>query len=348
MTTGTSAETGTDQGTNTNQDTQVDSTQNSTDQSQGQNQQQTQDQPNDQAALGAGEKKDPAADKADPAADGAAGEDDGKGDGADPWAGSELDEETRKFIGTKSPAEVAKELMNAQKLLGKKAVGIPGKDSTPEEQRAFHKARGVPDDENGYDLAPAIDELKKSAPAGWNPSPEAEAAFKKAARLSNLSQGEASQFAQVWLGEQFKAQETMVAAQLKASTDAKAIMAKEWGPDQTVNEANFARGMKAIGLDGAGVDVLLEAVAGSGAARFNAVNSIAEIGRRFQEGGPTPGLGNGLGGGASMTKEQARAEMERIKADPVLSAAYLNPIDPRNKEVTAEMTRLGKIERGIS
>lgn len=320
---------------NTSQDTQVDTQQTSTDQSQA-NQQQTQDPANNAA----GDQT------TDTSAEGASDKKDGDG-AADPWAGAELDEETRKFVGDKSPAEIAKELQNAQKLLGKKTVGIPGKDSTPEEQRAFHKARGVPDDETGYDLAPAIDELKKTAPAGWNPSPEMEASFKKAAKLSNMSQSEATQFAQVWLGEQFKANENLVNLQVKAGSEARSLMAQEWGPDRTANEAAFARGMRAIGLDNAGVDVLLDAVAGDGKARFGAVKAIAEIGRRFGEGGPVPG-GQTPNGNGAMSKEQARQEMDRIKGDPVLSTAYTDITHPRHKEVTAEMTRLGKIERGIS
>jgi hypothetical protein len=332
----------------TSQDTQVDTTQISTDQSQEQQQPPSQDQANDQTADegaqgNAGEGADTNADT-----NGAGGDGDGQEDGAaDPWAGQDLDEETRQFIGDKTPAQVAKELHNAQKLLGKKAVGIPGKDSTPEEHRAFHKARGVPDDAAGYDLTGAMDSLKEVAPEGWAPSAEMETSFRNAARLSNLSQGEATEFAKHYLGEQFKAREQFVATQLKAQKDAKALMATEWGADQEVNQANFARGMKSIGLEGQGVDVLLEAIAGSGAARFNAVNSIAEIGRRFSENGPVPN-GHMPDGGAGMTKQQARAEMDRIRKDPVLSSAYNDVTHDRHKEVTAEMTRLGKIERGIS
>lgn len=250
-------------------------------------------------------------------------------------------------MGEKSPAEVAKELQNAQKLLGKKSIGIPGKDSTPEEQRAFHKARGVPEDETGYDLAPAMEELKKIAPAGWEPAPELEASFRKAARLSNISNGEAAEFAKHYLGDQFKAREALVNAEIAATKEAKGLMATAWGADPKPHEANFARGMKAVGLGAESVDVFLASYGGSGAARFNLVNAIAEIGRNQREGGPIPG-GLANGGDAGMTKEQARAEMERIKSDPVLSRAYTEVNDPRHKEITGEMTRLGKIERGIS
>lgn len=324
-------------GQDTSQDTGQDTSQTLTDQQQEQSQQQA-DQTNDKAGEAG----------ADAAADGQGADEAGQADGgADPWKDAELDEETRKFVGDKTPAQIAKELLGAQKLLGKKSIGIPGKDATPEEHRAFHKARGVPEEAAGYDFADTLTALKETAPEGWALSEPMETAFRNAARLSNLSNGEANEFAKHFLGEQFKQREQFVSGQMQAVKDGKALMAKEWGADQTVNEANFARGMKAIGLEGEGVDVLLEAVAGSGAARFNAVNAIANIGRGFSEGGPVPGALNGDNNGA-MTKQQARAEMERIKADPVLSDAYNDVNNPRHNEVTQTMTRLGKIERGIA
>lgn len=262
------------------------------------------------------------------------------------WNAEDLDDELKAFIGNKTPEQIAKDAMNAQKLIGKKSVGIPGPNSTPEEQRAFHKARGVPDEATGYDLAPTLDKLKDNMPAGWAPDEKMETAFKEAARLSNMSQTEASRFAEVWLGKQFEMRKEVMETQVKASTEARALMSSTWGPNTEQETANFGRGMKAIGLDGAGVDVLLDALAGDGKARFGAVQAIANIGRNFAEDGPTPGL-NPNRSGTAMSKEQARAEMERIKADPVLSDAWTNPVNARHGEIRAEMIRLGKIERGV-
>lgn len=290
-----------------------------------------------------------AADAAAAAAAAETGKDPAKDEGKDPYSFADDDEgkKLREFVGDKTPAQVAKELMNAQALLGKKAIGIPGKDATPEEHRAFHKARGVPDDEAGYELAPVIEELKKEAPEGWNPSPELEASFRKAAKLSNLSTGEAKEFARHYLADQFEQRKEFVATEVAATKEASALLAKAWGPDRTVGEANFARGMKVVGMPAEAVDVFLAAGGGNGAARFGLVNAIAEIGRRQLEGGPIPGQGDG-GQNTAMTKEQATAEEDRIKKDPELSAAFMDVSHPRHKEVTAEMTRLGKIKRGIA
>lgn len=344
MTTETNGESQEQSDLTTNQDGQQDTSQTSTDQSQ----------EAEAAKLTETQQEPTAEEKA--AADAAAaesaaetGEDTAKDEGEDPYSFADDDEgkKLREFVGNKTPAQIAKELMNAQALLGKKAIGIPGKDATPEEHRAFHKARGVPDDEAGYELAPVIEELKKEAPEGWNPSPELEASFRKAAKLSNLSTGEAKEFARHYLADQFEARKEFVASEVAATKEASALLAKEWGPDRTVGEANFARGMKVIGMPAEAVDVFLAAGGGNGAARFGLVNAIAEIGRRQLEGGPIPGQGDG-GQNTAMTKEQAAAEEDRIKKDPELSAAFMDVSHPRHKEVTAEMTRLGKIKRGIA
>jgi hypothetical protein len=340
----TGAETTTDQ--TTNQDTQQGTTQNSTDQSpeaiaaaaalagQQADQQQTQQTPEEKAA-------------ADAAA-AAAAETDKPAEGAAAWP-ADLDEELKKFVGDKTPAQVAKELQAAQALIGKKSIGIPTKDSTPEEHRAFHKARGVPETEAEYSpaLAPVLAELKTVAPEGWAPSAELEASFARAAKLSNLSTGEAKEFAKHYLTDQFEQRKEFVAKEVAATKEASALLASAWGADRTVGEANFARGMKAVGLPAESVDVFLAAYGGNGQARFALVNAVAEIGRRQTEGGPIPGQGDG-GQNTAMTKEQATAEVERIKKDPVLSAAFMDVTNPRHKEVTAEMTRLGKIQRGIT
>lgn len=94
------------------------------------------------------------------------------------------------------------------------------------------------------------------------------------------------------------------------------------------------------------IDVFLDAGgAASGAARFGLVNALAEIGRRQTEGGPPIG-GQPAAGDAGMTPKAARAEMDRILHDPVNAEAYNNVTDPRHREITTEITRLGKIERG--
>lgn len=324
--------------TTTSQDTAQDSTTTSTDQSS--EQQQTPEQ------IAAAEAAKTAETNTDDGGDQTQTTEEEKGSDPYGFTDSEDDKKLKAFVGEKTPAQVAKELMNAQALLGKKSVGIPGKDATPEEHRAFHKARGVPEDEKGYDFKGTVEELQKTAPEGWQLSESQEASFRKAAKLSNLSQGEANEFAKHYLADQFEARKELVANEVKAGKDASAILAKDWGPDRKPHEVNFDRGMRAIGLSGDSVDVFLAAFGGSGEARAGMVKAVAEIGRRQIEGGPIPGAGDG-GQSTGMTKEQATAEIERIKADPELSKAFMNVDHARHKEISAEMARLGKVQKGI-
>lgn len=52
----------------------------------------------------------------------------------------------------KPQEEFFKQFENAQKLIGQRAPGIPGENATEEEIRNFHKAIGVPESPDGYDL----------------------------------------------------------------------------------------------------------------------------------------------------------------------------------------------------
>ena len=119
----------------------------------------------------------------------------GDGDkGASPWG--ELDADLKAFVGEKTPAQIAKELQGAQSLLGKKTIGIPNKESKPEEWKAFHKARGVPEDETGYDFAALRDEALKDIPedqrdAAWDK--DEEAYWRGVFKNSNVSQAEATE-----------------------------------------------------------------------------------------------------------------------------------------------------------
>lgn len=299
-------------------------------------------------AAGTPEADQAALDAAAAAAAAAAAPDAGAADAGttNPWDGADLDEDLKAFVGEKTPAEIARELKNAQALIGKKAIGIPGKDSTPEEHRAFHKARGVPETEEGYDLAPAITALQEKAPEGWEPSEPLTNAFRKAAKLSNMSNGEAQQFAQHFLAAQFEANTPLVQAHLTATKEAKALMTEHWGANPEPHNAAFDRGMRALGLESEGIDVFLNAYGGNGKARFNLVDKIAEIGRLQSEGGPIPGGGiNNAPTG--MTPQQARQQIDTLLADPVNQEAYQDPMHARNKQITAEIVRLGKIERGV-
>lgn len=69
--------------------------------------------------------------------------------------GDELsaDKNFAKFMESENPVqEMAKSLLEAQKLVGKPKVGVPSEQSTPEEKTAFYKELGVPETSDGYEF----------------------------------------------------------------------------------------------------------------------------------------------------------------------------------------------------
>jgi hypothetical protein len=265
---------------------------------------------------------------------------------ADPWAAYALDDDLKTFVGQRSPAEVAKELKNAQGLIGKKTIGIPGKDSTPEEQRAFHEARGVPKDEAGYDFGATIDELVANAPEGWQRDEKREAQFRTWARNSNLSNTEANNLLKQYFTSEFEGNRDAIKAASEATKTARNLMTERWGADAEgkTNAANrFARH---VGLDDDAIEVFLSAAGTKPEARFKLIDYMANQGAMLEEGG-----GDGKApmspGGQQMTADQARVAKEQFLAQGDNQAAYMDSSHPRHGAVERQVTAYLKIERGI-
>ena len=150
----------------------------------------------------------PATPPADPPATPPAGQEPPKDPpAASPWG--EMDDDLKEFVGDKSPADVAKELKGAQALLGKKQIGIPNEDSTPEEWAAFHAARGVPGNAEGYDFSAIKGDLLKDIPEDqrefvWDEGEEKR--FRDLAKAANLSKTEASELLKRELGYRMESQ----------------------------------------------------------------------------------------------------------------------------------------------
>ena len=264
---------------------------------------------------------------------------------ADPWAAFGLDDELKSFVGTKTPADIAKELKGAQALIGKKTIGVPGKDSTPEEQRAFHAARGVPETAEGYDFTATLDELMQNAPEGYKRDEAREAKFRTWARQSNLSNSEANAFIKQFFADEFTSNADTIRQQSEATTKAKGLIAEKWGPqaEAKTNAANrFARH---IGLDQETIDVFLAVAGSKPEARFNLVNFFADQGAMLEEGGD--GSAPIQPGAGAMSADQARIAKDQFLAQGDNMAAYMDSSHPRHAAVEKQVTIYAKIERGI-
>lgn len=266
----------------------------------------------------------------------------------DPWAGVE-DPELKAFVGTKTPAEVAKELKAAQGLIGKKTVGVPGEGSTPEEQAAFHKARGVPESEAAYKFDDVLSELTAGLPEGlvvMDPAREAEtrALFKAA----NISNGEGRELIRRQLGKEIETRKAELQASKALETKTNDLVTQGWGTkrDEYTQDANNY--MRAIGIDEDVLKVMNSALGTNPEARFKFLEMARTQGALLREGGVPNGDPSGLAI-QSMTPQQARLAKETYLAQGDNKDIYLGKKSDakRYAEISAHVAALAKVERGI-
>lgn len=259
--------------------------------------------------------------------------------------GDDLDDELKEFVKDKTPAQVAKELKGAQALLGKKTIGIPDKDSTPEQWRAFHESRGVPKDEAGYSFDATLDELMKEAPEGIERDPAREAEFRAMAKAANLSNTEANELIKRQLQKEWAGSKTQLAEISAANKQAQTLLDDAWGAkkDEYTQDANkFARH---IGLGDDVLEVFMKAAGTKPEARFKFVNFMREQGALLKEGGDGGPLIDT--GAEALTPAQATEKKTAYLSQGDNQAAYLDAGHPRHKQVSAQMTLYLKAERGI-
>lgn len=261
-----------------------------------------------------------------------------------PWEG--IDEAHLKLVEGKTPAEIAKELANAQTLIGKKTIGIPTKESTPEEHAAFHEARGVPKTAADYNFDTVKEAALKAAPKGMEWDAAAEERFRNFARESNMSQGEAQEFLTRELqhrAEKFGQEQTAAAEIDKQTND---LVVEAWGNEQQ-QEANWAqvnRAAKHIGMGNDEVAAFKTLKGFSPETRFNLMEAMRKLGATLQEGGDPP---RGEQTGANMTPEQAKAASDEFLKDADNYKAYFESTHPRHEAVSKYIGNLEAIARGI-
>lgn len=276
-----------------------------------------------------------------------------QGAGAEPWAKIE-DEAVRTVAQGKSYEQLAKELHGAQSLIGKKSVGIPNKDSKPEEWAAFHKARGVPDAVDGYNFdatkEAVLEGIPKDvieSPDGWNDAEEKR--FRELAKQSNLSDREANEL----LRRELEHRKAGLMESSKAHREAARVVTdhitEKYGPKAEGATQDASVAAKHLGFDEDVVSVINSAKGSSGEARAKTFDFLVDMGRRLGEGGQ-PGNAGGSTTALSakgMTADQARNAKEAYLNQGDNRAAYNDSTHPNYQAVTRQVTEYLKVERGI-
>lgn len=215
----------------------------------------------------------------------------------------------------KDPAELAKSYLEAEKLIGRKGVVVPGENATPEEVAAFRAALGVPDAPDGYGLA-----APEGLPDGvWNE--DSAKAFAAKAHELGIPPAAAKGLAE-WFA---KAQ----AEALGAAEPWQPVLEKEWGAKFQDNLDLAQRAARQFGADEATLAKLASA-----AGDANVMRMFHRIGAALGEDQPA-GMATAS---APMTGERAREAALAIIGDK--SSPYHQPLHPEHRATVQKVTRL--------
>lgn len=221
-----------------------------------------------------------------------------------------------------TPADLAKGYLEAEKLIGKKGVILPGENATPEEMKQFHTALGVPETIEGYEL-----KAPEGLPEGvWND--DAAKGFAAKAHELGLTPKQVQGIA-TWQVQ------NVAGALEKAGLEAdgrtyEAVLREEWGGSYDANFEMARRAAKEFG-DEAALAKLGDKIGDAGLMRM-----FQRIGSKVAEDVPA-----GMGGAARVSsQESARSQADAIVADT--KGAYWNNQHPDHKATVQRVTALLK------
>lgn len=199
---------------------------------------------------------------------------------------------------------LAKNYVNAQKLVGADRISIPGKNATPEQIAEYHKKLGVPDKPDAYE---------HKLPEGLKPEQLDTAlltTWKERLHKAGIPKTAAEQIINQYLEDnagQINAQET---ARIESDKQNDLSVREKWG-DKYDENSNFAR----HALEQLGTPELAQFFDQSGLGNHpELVEFFAKAGRAIAE-DTARGAGDGTGDGAPRTAAAAQAELTRLQND---------------------------------
>lgn len=218
------------------------------------------------------------------------------------------------------PAALAKSYIEAEKLIGRKGVPIPGENATPEEQAAFRAALGVPETPDAYEL-----KAPEGVPAEVWDADNAKAFAAEAHKLG-LTPAQAQGLA-AW--QAARVAELVGKAGLEPDGRTfEEVLQAEWGQQFDAKMDLAKRAVKEFGADEATL-AAFEAKAGGAAM----VRMFAAIGEKMAEDRPA-----GMGGDSAPVITDPKAKAMEIINTP--GGPYSNPMHPMHRQTVQEVTRL--------
>jgi len=226
---------------------------------------------------------------------------------------------------------LTKGYVSAQKMIGQRQEGmvkLPGKDATPEDVEAFHKAMGRPDMVEGYEFAKPDD-----MPDGLSLDDGMVKWFSETAFAAGLSKAQAGALMKAWNDNQFaQAHE----AQKALGKDIQALQDR-WGDEFDGRVELGVRAIESL-LPGDEVKALKEVFDSSGLGNNPLMLKLAyQMGKMLKEDGYI--IGDGHGG--ILGPDSAKAKIKEINENK--DHPHWNPGVAGHKEALEEMAQLFKV-----
>jgi hypothetical protein len=256
--------------------------------------------------------------------------------GDKPWFETLPDGPTKDLLKAKNyanPAILADAYYSANKMISApdRTIVLPGETATEQERAAFdarlRQVRGALDAPEKYEL---------KMPDGQQADPNLLKFGQQIAHKYGLSAKEAQGLVDDWNRNAAEWNTAAQQAQQQANDAAIAEMKTKYGAEFDTKIAEGQRVVKSLGLDNALLDKIEASV---GAAPL--LDLLFRIGAKGGEGSV---IGNGNNADptnpATMTPQQAQAEVNRLNADPAFQQAYTTANHPGHKDAVEKMAML--------
>lgn len=256
----------------------------------------------------------------------------GQGGGGQNGGGSwrdALPADLRDHAALKSHADVvslAKEHVNAQQLIGRKGVILPGENAKPEDWDKVYDALGRPKDPQGYGIKrpDAVPEDRWDGKrADW---------WAGVAHKAGLTPAQEKAIREATFAADGEGAAARAAAVKQAGEQLDQKLRGEWGAAYDANMKTVEAGLGFMGLD----DQTLIGLRGLGLGE-SMIRALHKIGSSL---GDSQLKGSGAGQGGGMTPEQIKAEQKAIRANP----AYFARDHAEHKTLVARMDELAQLE----
>lgn len=276
----------------------------------------------DQGAAGAGQ--------GGQGAGGGQGQDQGQGGGTKSWSEiAGIEEPLRKHPALKdfkNPNDLAKSWVNAQKLIGKDKIPVPGEKATKEEWDQVYDKLGRPKKAEEYEVEKIPLE---GVPEGFPMNEELRKGFASKAHELGLNKRQVGELYKWFMSENIKEYNGLVNNTKGAMAKGETALRQEWG--QAFEErVDIAKKV----IRSQGDPELIAYLEESGLGNDPRMIKFAfNVGRHFSEGDLLRGAA-----AVNMSPAEAEEEIAKIRADK--KHAYWDKFNPEHKLAVARMEQL--------